>query len=49
MTFPLVVGTLLVGAVVVAALRQRLSARKDSGPLQLGAKDAALGRRPGQR
>lgn len=36
MTLTLALGVLLAGAVVVAVVRQGVSARKDSRPLELG-------------
>lgn len=38
MTLPLLLGTLLVGAAVVVAVRQGLSSRKSAGPVGLGVK-----------
>lgn len=42
MTLPLVVGTLLVGAIVVAAVRQQFGSRKGGRPLELGVKHPTI-------
>ncbi|MFQ5663759.1 MAG: hypothetical protein ACE5HL_08005 [Terriglobia bacterium] len=47
MTFTVLLGTLLVTAAVVAAVRQGVAARRDRGPLGLGVKEPESTRKRG--